>query len=901
MPTFLDHHSFCENLPEVNSTKVFFRGKFHPNGLFSEHIFGPVKNYSCQCGYYHGPTFEGQYCNECGVPILEGRSRREKFAKITLPISVINPIFYDMLKEVGGSSVIKPIEKIIKEENSVLFKTEEGDCVIEAESNVPPGFETWDKLDAIYELVRVVSEDYKDDDYRWKMIYDNLDKLFTSEIIVLPPELRPASVKANVNELDEINRYYMQILMKKEVMSQTVVNIHRDKNLFYNYFRQLQRNVNDLYKQILDKLSKKTGLIRGNILGKRVDFSGRGVIAPGPDMNIDWCKLPYVMFLELFKLDIARKLIEIEQFKILNEAIEFVEECIRHDDTSLFDLCKKMIREQNEVCILNRQPSLHKLSMVGFYIDISLEKVIRLHPLACPGFNADFDGDSIAAYIPITENTKNEAKEKLLMSNNLVNPANDKLITVPNQDVVFGIYVLTNNLINNLNERVNFKGIKMTKGRMIFNQCLPDDFRAINDNIDKKRLNNILDELKENYSSEVIKECLDNIKKEGFKYSTLYGSTMSLDKFELSNKSSLLEDIYGKETIQEQLREVQSDEIESDLSNQFYYSPIIKSGARGDWQQVKQVVLTRGFISNFKGKIMEEPIKGCLVDGLNEQEFFYSTYGCRKGLLDVALNTGNSGYLSRKLIMAMANLQLDYDNEDCGTTDYLDVHVEDEHKAKMLIKKYYVDNNNNLNLITKDNYKSLIGKKIKIRSPIYCKTYNICRKCYGELETNSKYIGIIAAQSLGERATQLVLRTFHTSGVASTSSDSDSMEQEDIVSGLSRVTKLLHREVKEHSHQELLKNLFDVYRSAGGDLFHVHFECLVAQLMWKGDDKWRILENRDKVNIEHHSIQAVPEKESWLLALAFSNPRKSILKGILNSGHYKGIFDKILSGEKLNQ
>lgn len=509
--------------------------------------------------------------------------------------------------------------------------------------------------------------------------------------------------------------------------------------------------------------------------------------------------------------------------------------------------------------------------------------------------------DTMAAYIPISEETKDEVKEKMIMSNNLVNPANDGLIAVPNQDVVFGIYVLTNNLLSFMNDKVTYKKTKMTEGRKVFNECLPDDFRPINDNIDKKKLKNILDELKENYDNETIKNCLDAIKKTGFKYSTLYGSTMSLDKFDLSNKNELLEDIYGKESIQEQLKEVQSDHIEEDLSKQFYYSPIIKSGARGDWQQVKQVVLTRGFISNFKGKIMEQPIKGCLVDGLNEQEFFYSTYGCRKGLLDVALNTGNSGYLSRKLIMSMANLQLDYDNDDCGTTDYLDVHVEDEHKAKMLIKRYYVDNNDNLNLITKDNYKDIVGKKIKIRSPVYCRTYGVCRKCYGELETNSKYIGIISAQSLGERATQLVLRTFHTSGVASTSSESDSMEQEDIVSGLSRVTKLLHREVKEYNHHDLIKNLFDVYRTAGGDILHIHFECLVAQLMWHGDDKWRILENRDNLNIEHHSIQSVPEKESWLLSLAFSNPRKAILKGILDSGHYKGIFDKILTGEKLNK
>jgi hypothetical protein len=292
------------------------------------------------------------------------------------------------------------------------------------------------------------------------------------------------------------------------------------------------------------------------------------------------------------------------------------------------------------------------------------------------------------------------------------------------------------------------------------------------------------------------------------------------------------------------------------------------------------------------------PIKRNLIDGLDQEEFFYSTYGCRKGLLDIALNTGTSGYLSRKLIFTCTNLQLSRTIEDCGTTNHLEVDIENKRKAYMLVNRWMKEEDGTHTLITKDNCISLMGKRILIRSPILCTSPNICHKCYGELHKtiNSRFIGIIAAQTLGERSTQLVLRTFHTSGSAVIKDAQDNnMKQQDIVGDLSVITGILHKFAGKN-YTEIVSELFHVYDKS---IYHVHYECVVSQLMWVDHKKWRLLPNRDQIEPEYFSIQSAPNKESWILAMAFSNPKRSIRQGILYKGIYSGVMDKILKGEKI--
>ena len=894
MPKILNYSEFCDTLDEVTSLKVIAKKKYHPEGLFSEQIFGPIKNYTCQCGTYYGPSHQktGGKCDLCKVDIVNSDVRRKRFAKIRIPIPVVNPLFYDLLVEVGGKTLKAAIDDLMRNEKSFMYSDGVEHVVTTDETRRPRDKEIYERTDAIYRLVEDVAKMFADDGVEeWKIVLDNLDNLLIDQIIVLPPDLRPASKGGGGKHLmDKINRYYTQILTKKELMQGTILNIQRDKRLYYDYFRRLQKDVNELYNRILEKMAKKEGLIRGNILGKRIDFSGRAVITPDPSLSLDECKLPYFMVLEMFKLPIAKRIIQLGKFKLLNKAIDFVDKCIELKKPDLFKVAKEVV--EGQVCILNRQPSLHKLGMLGFKIKLTSDQVIKIHPLVCPPFNADFDGDQMAVYIPVTEDAKDEIVEKISVANNLNSPSNENLTTTPSQDVILGIYFLTTGVFDGQ--------LDDDTGADIFNRTLPDDYPYIDEPVNEKKLLDILNDIKDHYPSDVVIKTLDKIKAVGFTYATLFGCTMSLENFQSDALNKLRDTIYEKDTVRKQLVASANKGITKALRENFDYAYMIESGARGSWDQVKQIIMTRGFVSNFDGEILPTPIKHNLVEGLTQREFFDSTYGCRKGLLDIALNTGTSGYLSRKLIFTCANLQIDLNLEDCGTTDLLEVYVKTERKARMLVNRYQQVKDGGLELITKQNYKDIIGKTIWIRSPILCKSPKICQTCYGDLhkKLNSRFVGIIAAQTLGERGTQLVLRTFHTSGSATIKgedTETDSMRQKDIIGDLASVSQLLHK-FKNKTYTDIVEELFEVYDK---DIYHVHFECVVAQLMWKDYKKWRLLNDRHLFTPDYYSIQSVPNQESWILAMAFSNPKRSILQGILNEGRYSGIMDKILKGENI--
>ena len=354
-------------------------------------------------------------------------------------MKVVNPLFYDLLIDIGGKSFKSALDDLMKQEKSVLYMDEDEHVVTVNPEMLSSEIETWEKTDAIEKLVTDVATTMAEDGIEeWKLIKDNINNLFLSKIIVLPPDLRPTSKSTGNRQLmDKINRYYVQILTKKEIMRETTIDIRLDKNMYYTYFKQIQAVVDELYDQILAKMAKKEGLIRGNILGKRIDFSGRAVISPDPTLNLNECVLPYLVILEMFKLPIARRIIQLGKFKLLNKAIDFVDKCISTNSPVLFKVCEEIVKD--EVCILNRQPSLHRLGMLGFNIKISLDQVIKIHPLVCHPFNADFDGDQMAVYIPVTEEAKQEVIDKMFVTKNLSSPANETLTTIPNQDIVLGI------------------------------------------------------------------------------------------------------------------------------------------------------------------------------------------------------------------------------------------------------------------------------------------------------------------------------------------------------------------------------------------------------------------------------------------------------------------------------
>ena len=886
----LDYDKFCEDLPRISSSRILKKNRmqFHEDGLFSEQIFGPVKNYTCQCGIYHGSFRSGGICKICGVPIVKANERRKRYAAIKLPLPIYNPMMIETICNLAGTNFRHFITTLLTKRDSVLVvdKNDSGeyDVKIMYQSELSEDADAQSLKLKSYEAVDTLINSIMDKDEKWDVVRDNINLLKINYVIVIPPDLRPSLQVSKKVFVDDINKSYTTILHLVEAMNATNF-IEQGSALEHKYFVDLQVQVNNIFNFVLDKISKKTGLIRGNILGKRIDFSGRSVISPDPVLGFDECSLPYSMAVELFKIEIAKELRE--KGMLINEAIDLIENSKQIVNEKIYKVLEKIVKDR--VCIINRQPSLHRASMIALKIKINRNKTICINPFLCSPLAGDFDGDTVAVHIPLAKEVIDEAKENMLFSKNLILPSTNKLCTYPSQDMVIGIHEMTNKKIG---------GSK--QGWDMFKSCFPnkiaETIEETEEGISKKDLVNLLNKTFDLCTPEETVMALENLKREGFKYSTIFGTTLSLDL--LPDMKDLRDEMYSKKDTLEQLKTLLSKELNDEVFNRFPMSYIVKSGARGNIEQLKQLVLSRGFISNFRGDILTNPVKSSLVQGLTEREFFNSTYGCRKGLLDVAINTGASGYLSRKIMFVGLSLELDDSVQDCGAKSGLVLDVLDKKYAMSLVGRWMFNEDRSLTLIDKELANTLVGKTIEIRSPMYCKNLKVCRKCYGEAprQLHSPYIGVIAAQSIGEINTQLVLRTFHTSGVAMSQAFED-MKQQDIVGDLSVVSKLFHS--KENiPATELVRRLYTIYRSKK-DILHVHFECIVANMMWHGDTHWRL---QDKEDYELISVLQVPIRESLLMAIAFSHPKSHLVKAIRQereSCYEKNIVDKLLLGESL--
>jgi len=935
---FFNVDKFCESLPEVTTNKIYAKRGFHPNGLFSEKIFGPVRTCTCGCGIYWGRSKIGEKCLTCGVEIGYSSLRRKKFAKIELPFPVLNPIMFYLIVKAGKTTIGNIINDMIFDDTIMgyYFDNDTSKYIkikkpsIENEAIVvPEGCTLYSGSNGIFELIKFETERNKDNSTAWKFIYENLSKFFMSNIIVCPPEFRPVSKTKDVQMRDKMNEFYMTIL-NFSLMLKSDVTTYENTDIQMINFRNLQRYVYNFYDYIFSKFSKKTGLIRGSILGKRIDFSARAVIAPDPELNLDECSLPYVMVLELFKLFIVNRLLEIKNFKDqkfirYDPAIDYVNECIKMNNPELLEIAEEIVK--NKTAMLNRQPTLHRMGLLSFKIKINMDSVIKIHPFACEPYNADFDGDQMAVYISLYDETEKESQEKIFITANLISPSTGKLIISVNQDILLGLYLLTK---PDETKKVKFKDIDTYEGRVKFNSILPPKFPYINRTINKKELHVLLNVLAKFCDASTLKILLDNIKKLGFQETTLRGTTFSLKDLKGENVyeavSAIVDD--PAKDIYQKYHELQNHPLRKQIQENFPYADFINSGSRGSWEQANQLIFCRGYMSNSQGKIVKDPIKNNLVHGLTKDEFFTSCYGSRKALLDVALNTAVSGYLTRKLVYCSVNLELDENLEDCGTTDYYTVQILSEDQinekvskitdpkekafqlhlinqvdpiklARSLIGRWMVVNEEikqpELKEITEDNYITLIGKTVKLRSPIFCKSLRVCKKCYGTSHAycHSKYVGVLAAQALGELTTQLTLRTFHIGGIAQMSTNQDDTDQQDIINDLSRVNKYLHGSIKT-TYSDLIMKLFSIYARHRVILL-INFELIVSQLMRVGSIRWRLLPDRDNQPAQIVSVENVPSRESFLLALAFSKPYNYIISGILGSSQpTDGILEKML-------
>ena len=941
---FFNVDEFCENLPEITTNKLYSRKDFHPKGLFSQVIFGPIKNYTCGCGIYYGRSKLGTKCKVCDVVITHSSERRKRFAKVKLPFAIMNPIMYYIVCKLGKTSLKDIIHDLLISESVVgyWFDTDKDKFVKITEDSVketpiPEGRYVFSGIEGAFEIIKLLATKRSDSHPLWKFVNDNIDKFYMSNVIVLPPAFRPTSKSRDAQKRDQLNDFYLTILNISLSIKERLIDLKRDDKFYTDNIKHVQKYVFEMYDFILSKFSKKTGIIRESILGKRNDFSARGVISPDPELKLEECKLPYTMLLELYKMDISNALLEKRKFRTFQKAIVYVDECIVRESYDLFDLV-------NEVCkgkyiMLNRQPTLHRMGFLSFKIkEANKESVIQIHPMACEPFNADFDGDTMAVYRPLYEIAEKECAEKLSIVHNLLSPTTGDMIVGINQDIVLGVYLATLEgatpdvdiaLVQNKDnrktvEKINDSNkaracgplIKTSEGRFLFYKCLPEIYQTsfaklpelfnsmFNKPLTRNHIVRMLNDVTRQFPA-LVAECLDKIKDLGLRQTTIRGTTMSLKQMKVAEAdkivSSILDDV--KLSVGEKVAKLKSDDIMAILKANFSYSSFIDSGSRGSWDQARQIILTRGFVSNSQGEIISEPIRNNLINGFTRREYFNSSYGTRKGLLDTALNTGVSGYLTRKTVYSTANLELDYNNEDCGTTDNLKVEVYDIKMARALVGRYYFDEKGVLQEITLANYFKLINQHLRLRSPVYCKSNKICKVCYGKNSevARSKYVGIIASQALGEIGTQLVMRTFHTAGVAQdvTSAEGEKDQQKDIVDDLTRVRSMLHCSGIDKVGYEILPlELYKVY-SKHRNVMLVHFECVVSQMMRVGNDRWRILPNRNDIEPQLVSILSVPQKESWLLALAFYKPKDYLIDGIVRNSSTDGVLERIMTNRKI--
>ena len=689
--------------------------------------------------------------------------------------------------------------------------------------------------------------------------------MFLDVLPVLPPDLRPMVqldggryASSDLNDLYRrvINRnnrlkYLLEInapdviVRNEKRMLQEAVDALIDNKMRKGTTTQASTGGRRLLKSLADMLSGKQGRFRQNLLGKRVDYSGRSVIVVGPNLKLSECGVPKKMALELFKPFVIKKLLEKELAYNVKSASRLIEE----EGDEVWESLEEVVKEK--LVLLNRAPTLHRLGIQAFYPILIEGEAIQLHPLVCTAFNADFDGDQMAIHLPLSKNAQEEAKSRMLSSENLLKPATGDPIAVPTKDMVLGCYWLTKIIDGKKGEgkifankkeallaynleiidvrakiRVDINGeiIETSAGRIIFNEMLPDDFEFVNEIMSSKNIKKLIGRLIELYKNKTV-EILDNIKKLGFEWCTRSGITWGMvDLVTPKEKPAMIkaaedkikeiEGYYEQGLLSRDEKKAQVIEIWKNVKSEIeklvpkYISKgpvfdIVDSGSRGSWSQPVQMAGMKGLVANPAGEIIELAIKDSFKEGLSVLGYFSSTHGARKGTADTALRTSMSGYLTRRLVDVAHDVIVT--EEDCGDTKGI---VVTKKEADLINQDFVLKIFGRVALENIKDGKEIIVKKgelinkkaanrikeaesieeVRVASPITCKTKNgICRKCYGQdlgwggLVELGEAVGVVAAQAIGEPGTQLTMRTFHAGGVAS---------ETDITRGLPRVEEI---------------------------------------------------------------------------------------------------------------
>tara|TARA_Y100000389_G_scaffold164683_1_gene168544 strand:+ start:11 stop:4186 length:4176 start_codon:yes stop_codon:yes gene_type:complete len=783
--------SFGEVLkPETINYRSY---KPEKDGLFCEKIFGPVKDFECHCGKYKGIRYRGIICDRCGVEVTTKKVRRNRMGHITLAVPVVHIWFLksipSKLSYILGKSA-KQLESVIYYENYLVINPGKSDFKrfdlideeeylkletefgYEASSQeekeeesyfyaamggeaIKDGLAEMDLLELKKELELIStttnSKQKKEDALkRLKVVKDfardrnnKPEWMIVSILPVMPPELRPlVPLEGGRFAASDLNDLYRRIIIRNNRLKQ-LMDIQAPEVILRNEKRMLQESVDALFdntkrktairsgskrplKSISDMLRGKQGRFRQNLLGKRVDYSGRSVIVVGPELKMTECGIPKNMALELFKPHLIRELIRRDLAATPRSAKLMIE----NKESFVYEILETVVRDHP--VLLNRAPTLHRLGIIAFQPILIDGKAIRVHPLVCSAFNADFDGDQMAVHVPLSVPAQLEARVLMMASQNVLHPASGKPITLPSQDMILGCYYLTRERTGQKGEGKMFGSIdevKMaydndkvglhaivnvrhngewhkntTAGRAIFNSIVPDELGYYDEMISKKRLSFIIGESFVKAGNDKTVRLLDDLKEIGFKTATKSGISISIsdiiipdEKHDIINgaekevekiqgrfnrhiltegeRYNKVIDVWTKATSDiagEMMKGLKSDE---QGFNSVYM--MADSGARGSGDQIKQLAGMRGLMAKPRksmiggGEIIESPIQSNFKEGLSIMEYFISTHGARKGLADTALKTADAGYLTRRLVDVAQDVVIS--EYDCKTINGITV------------------------------------------------------------------------------------------------------------------------------------------------------------------------------------------------------------------------------------
>lgn len=936
------------------------------DGLFSERIFGPTKDFECYCGKYQKIRFKGVVCDRCGVEVTNSIVRRERVGHITLSAPVAHiwflrgipsrigmlldislpqlekVVYYTgyivtqvdeeakkgvlgeldsefsskvkiLKKELSGKALEESQKKLeasykkTKEEISgikrgrILTELEYQQLavrfghVFEAETGSEPIRKILQEID-LKKLYRSIAKDLSGKKVqsrkkvlqRMKLVKSLIESkvkpesMFLTILPVIPPDLRPmVQLDGGRYASADLNDLYRRIINRNNRLRK-LMELNSPEVIIRNEKRMLQEAVDALIdnssrktqsgaqtaitasrrplRSLADILKGKQGRFRQNLLGKRVDYSGRSVIVVGPELKLDQCGIPKKMALEIFRPFVVNGLVSRELAHNTKSALRMIEDY----DPVVWEILEEAIRDK--YLLLNRAPTLHRLSIQAFKPVLIEGLAIQIPPMVCQAFNADFDGDAMAVHLPLSEEAQKEAAEIMLSSKNVLKPATGDPIAEPSKDMTLGLYWLTSmrdeaevtkQTFSDFDEVLHFlsvglidlrekikiladkknlklssfeeKFIETTAGRVIFNEILGKGMAFVNDKLDKKKVQKIINEYIRINGPDKAQVFLDQLKSLGFQYSTKSGLSWGMDDLIIPKEREYLlreakrqidevNDQFINGLISLKEKSVKAIQIWARTISELktYVSKtlpadgpvlsLIKSKAQGNEDQAQQLMIMKGLVTSPTGQTYDVPVEGCYKEGLNPLDYFISIHGSRKGLVDTALRTADAGYLTRRLVDVAQDMVVK--EEDCGDKigrliskkrmeRVLGSAFQDFGKVifgRVLVEDVKVGQKNIAKkgeIIDWQKAKEIVEagvEKIRVRSPLTCQTrFGLCRYCMGfdlgrgHLAEIGDAIGVVAAQSIGEPGTQLTLRTFHTGGTALAA---------DITQGLPRVEEI---------------------------------------------------------------------------------------------------------------